>query len=55
VLEIKMKKVMVIGATVLLAASSTVATAGSRGASSFSPREQMRDQTTPTTPEGMLI
>ena len=46
-----MKKniVTVIGATVLLAASSAVALAGSRGASSFSPGQHIRDQTTPRT------
>jgi hypothetical protein len=46
-----MKKsiVTVIGATVLLAAASTVAVAGSRGASSFSPGQQMQGQTAPTT------
>jgi hypothetical protein len=44
-----MKKITVIGATVLLATSSTVAFAGSKGASSFSPGHQMQGQTTPTT------
>jgi hypothetical protein len=46
-----MKKniVTVIGATVLIAASSAVALAGSRGASSFSPGQHIRDQTTPRT------
>jgi hypothetical protein len=45
----KKKTIMVIGATVLLAASSTVAIAGSKGASSFSPGFQIKEHTTPRT------
>jgi hypothetical protein len=44
-----MKKITVIGATVLLAASSTVTFAGSKGATTFSPGHLMQGQTTPTT------
>jgi len=44
-----MKKITVVGATVLLAASPTVTLAGSKGATSFSPGHLMQGQTTPTT------
>ena len=45
-----MKKITVIGAAVLVAALSSVALAGSKGAATFSPGHQM--QTSPPTTKG---
>jgi hypothetical protein len=49
-METIMKKTTVIGATLLLVASTAVGLAGpkSKGASEFSPGDQMRDQGTKT-------